>query len=558
MKVCTSCQQPFEFTPDEQKFLKKMEFHYGDAVVNFPEPTDCPDCRNQIRTAHRNEQYLYHRKSDLSGKQLISLYSPTPPWGAPYRVYTQEEWWSDQYDPLEYGRDFDFNRPFFDQWAELSKVVPRLPLMQVSNDNSPFTTGTGYCRNCHLINSSEYCEDCYYGKLLQKCKNCVDCSYMYDSERCYECFDCRRCQNCAFVTYNQNCSDCWFSENLTGCTNCFLCTNLSHKEYHFMNRSLSKDEYKKRIQEFKGSYRNFQKAKEIFEKLCRERIHKYAQITNSENCTGDFIEHSHNCLNCFDMNDSEDCRYVWVGVQLKDVYDCSNMYVKPELNYQVLGTIETFHVAFSLYVFHSQDIFYSEQVFNSKNCFGCVGLKKHQYCIFNKRYTKEAYEAVVPKIVAHMQKTGEWGQFFPVTRAPHAYNETLASEYYPMEKEAVLKRGWNWYEKEGQSTYQGPEINLSDHIRDTPEDVTEKILKCASSGRYYKIIPQELQFCRSMQVPLPRLSPDERHRARMKLRNPRHLHSRACAKCSTPIQTIYSTDRPEIVYCEACYLKEVY
>lgn len=36
------------------------------------------------------------------------------------------------------------------------------------------------------------------------------------------------------------------------------------------------------------------------------------------------------------------------------------------------------------------------------------------------------------------------------------------------------------------------------------------------------------------------------------------LYARECAKCATQIQTSYSPDRPEIVYCEQCYLKEVY
>jgi hypothetical protein len=31
-----------------------------------------------------------------------------------------------------------------------------------------------------------------------------------------------------------------------------------------------------------------------------------------------------------------------------------------------------------------------------------------QYCILNKQYTKEEYEELVPKIIEHMKKTGEW------------------------------------------------------------------------------------------------------------------------------------------------------
>lgn len=558
MQTCTQCKSRFEITKDEKEFLKKMDFKYGNKIISLPEPTMCPDCRQQGRVAHRNEQYLYHRKSDMSGKQIISLYSEKPPWGKPYKIYTKEEWNGDGWDPLSYGRDFDFSQTFFEQWARLSKEVPRLPLMQVDNENSPFTTGTGYCKNCHLINSSEYCEDCFYGKLLQNCKSSVDCSYLYDSEYCYECFSVYKSYNCVNLYYSSNCSDCWFSENLTGCQNCFLCANLTRKKYHYLNKPLDKEEYERRMKEFKGSYKNFEKAKEILNQLKKERIHKYANIINCENCTGDFIENSKNCIDCYDMNDSQDCRYTMVGVQVKDNYDCSNMYVKPELCYQVLGTIGVYHNAFSLYPFHSQNILYCEQIFHSKDLFGCVGMKRKQYCVFNKQYSKEEYEELVPRIIEHMKKTGEWGQYFPIKYAPHAYNESLASEYYPLTKEEVKTRGWNWHEDDGESAYEGPEIEIPDNIKNASDDITDRILKCKNSGKFYKIIPQELKFYRTIGIPIPRICPDQRHKDRMASRNPRKLFDRKCAKCGTAVKSTYSENRPEILYCEKCYLESAH
>jgi hypothetical protein len=94
--------------------------------------------------------------------------------------------------------------------------------------------------------------------------------------------------------------------------------------------------------------------KEKYEEAMRVMIRKYANITNSENCSGDFIDSSRNCLDCYDVNDSEDCRYVQVGVNVKDNYDCSNMYLKPELCYGTLGTIEVYHSAYCLFVFQSK------------------------------------------------------------------------------------------------------------------------------------------------------------------------------------------------------------
>jgi len=43
----------------------------------------------------------------------------------------------------------------------------------------------------------------------------------------------------------------------------------------------------------------------------------------------------------------------------------------------------------------------------------------------------------------------------------------------------------------------------------------------------------------------------------MALRNPRKLYERVCDKCGKDMITTYSPERPEVVYCESCYNKEV-
>jgi CxxC-x17-CxxC domain-containing protein len=73
-----------------------------------------------------------------------------------------------------------------------------------------------------------------------------------------------------------------------------------------------------------------------------------------------------------------------------------------------------------------------------------------------------------------------------------------------------------------------------------------------------RIIKQELEFYRKHNLPVPKKHPDVRHSERMKLRNPRKLFDRKCSKCGKDIKTTYAPDRPENVYCEECYEKEVY
>jgi len=43
----------------------------------------------------------------------------------------------------------------------------------------------------------------------------------------------------------------------------------------------------------------------------------------------------------------------------------------------------------------------------------------------------------------------------------------------------------------------------------------------------------------------------------MNARNPREIYERSCDKCSKDIESTYSKEREETVYCEECYNKEI-
>ena len=160
-----------------------------------------------------------------------------------------------------------------------------------------------------------------------------------------------------------------------------------------------------------------------------------------------------------------------------------------------------------------------------------------------------------------MQKTGEWGEFFPNKYSPFAYNETNAQLYYPLSKKEVSDRNWRWQTPEDRMQNIEKTIKASEipqNIGGVPDDILNWAITCEETRRPFRIIKQELEFYRKMKLPIPHFHPDERHKRRMALRNPRILWQRKCAKCRKEIQTTYAPERPERVYCEECYLKEVY
>lgn len=156
-----------------------------------------------------------------------------------------------------------------------------------------------------------------------------------------------------------------------------------------------------------------------------------------------------------------------------------------------------------------------------------------------------------------MQKTGEYGEFFPMAYSGFGYNETAANEYYPLTKNQALKLKIKWHDEDLTNRYQGPKKILPE-TRNITEEITKQILTCENCSKNYRIISQELKFYLDNDLPIPNFCPDCRHKTRMALRNPRKLWDRQCAKCHTHIQSSYDPARPEIVYCEKCYMEAVY
>ncbi|EKD63281.1 MAG: hypothetical protein ACD_51C00304G0004 [uncultured bacterium] len=306
---------------------------------------------------------------------------------------------------------------------------------------------------------------------------------------------------------------------------------MRHKEYHIFNKPYSREEFIKQLNSYGlNVYENFAKAEDFYKGEFRKKFpFRAVYQTNCENCEGDNHENSKNLKGCFDCTACEDCSY---GFQMDETYSSMDLncmgYDRSELCYQTIGCSGIFNCIACDSCWHDNDLAYCNSCFSSKDCFGCISLNKKSNCILNKQYSREEYEKLRLKLIGHMNQTGEWGDFFPIS--PFDYEESVANEYFPETQKSAKK------------------------IQKPDNDA----LVCVSCDKNYKLIPQELKFYAEMGIPSPRKCPACRHYARIELRNPRHLWDRACSKCGVAIQTAYTPDCPEIVYCEKCYLEMVY
>src|SRR3989339_375271 len=238
-KICKNCQQNFEIVSEDLKFYNKISPVFEGKKYLIPAPSLCSECRQQRRLSFRNERNLYNRKCDLCKKDIISMYS----FDKEYIVYCQSCWWSDKWDPLNYGQEYDFNRSFFEQFYNLSKKVPQISLFNTKSENSDFCNLTTFSKNCYLCFGGDYNFDCFHCTFNFNTKNCIDVYWLNKSELCYQCVDCDTCFHVKYSQYAKNCSDSSFLFDCQNCENCIACIGLNNKKFYIFNKHYSKDEY---------------------------------------------------------------------------------------------------------------------------------------------------------------------------------------------------------------------------------------------------------------------------------------------------------------------------
>lgn len=585
-KTCQNCRTQFTIEPDDFAFYEK---------IGVPAPTWCPECRMLRLMMWRNERNLYRRKDGHSGKEIISIFSPDKP----LIVYDRAAWWGNSWDSLQYGREYDFSKPFFRQFSELMERVPLVALFNNNAVNSDYCNHTEDSKNCYLIFASIWNENVSYSNIVSHCKDAMDLCFGNRCELAYENVNCNDCYDVSFSKNSTGCNNSRFLMNCRGCSNCFGCVNLRNKSYYFFNQPHTKEEYEKKIAEIDmGSFRALEEMRSKFLVFGRNFPRRFAQLINSPGSTGEMLIDCKNCRSCFDlMENVENCRYMKNGgYGMKDSELGYGVGIG-ELMDEVIDTgIGTSHVFAAVVSRNSNNAYYIFDCHGVSNVFGCVGVRNKQCCILNKQYSREEYEALLPKIIQHMNdmpytdakgRIYRYGEFFPPELSPFAYNETIAQEYFPLTAEEAEKRGYRWKqpEEKAYAITKQPD-DLSDHIRDIQDSIIKETIACLHQGACneqcttaFRMIPQELAFYRRMNLPIPRLCPNCRHHQRLKQRNPMKLWHRVCtcggaesgnaayknqaqhfhgsAHCPNEFETSYAPDRSEIVYCEQCYQAEI-
>jgi hypothetical protein len=259
----------------------------------------------------------------------------------------------------------------------------------------------------------------------------------------------------------------------------------------------------------------------------------------------------------FSVFNAEFCKFVDRSDKPVHCYDLINT-GGPQWCCDSVTPDDSYQTHFSAWCWKSKNILLSDNCHSSENLLGCISMHRAKYCILNKQYSRKEYESLAGTILDALKSEGAWGEHLPITLSPFGYNESAASEYYPLTKEEVTARGWRWADQLPYTT--GKETiamqSIADDSADGPDSIVQGVLACTVCGKNYKIIPAELAFYRKMPCPIPRSCPDCRHLKRFRRKTPTRLWARQCDKCGKDFQTTYSPERPEKIYCLDCYRKE--
>lgn len=561
---CQNCQKNFVIEPEDFGFYEK---------IKVPPPTFCPKCRLVRRMAGMNERFLYKRKCDFSGQDIFSMYDEH----TPFPVYDTDIWYSDSWDPYQYGMDYDFSRSFFEQFLELQNKVPHMALVRQGEAiNSPYTHRITAPKNCYMVFRSSYPENCLYTYLATNLRDSSDCAWVNESELMYECVNCENSYNLRFCQEAKDCRDSSFLFACRNCSNCVGCVNLVNEEYCIFNKKYNKEEYLKKLEELKlNTSSGIEKMEGEFAEYRKKFPVKAVASAKSEGVSGNWFLNCKNVKESFDCSNMKDGKYlfaIWSSEDCMDFFQWGN---KAEQVYESANCgINVARLYFCTQCWTgATDLYYCNLCPGAKDCFGCVGLKKGEYSILNKKYSKEEYKVLKEKIIEQMKEVPYvdkrglkyyFGENFPYALSDFAYNETGAGDFFPISKEEALAGGYNWKEKRDRNyktTIRGED--LPETIKEVTEEILDEIIECGEkesvfSVGAYRITQNELNFYRRMDLPLPRVCFDVRHMRRLAKRPPLEIIKRNCTKCNTEVETVYTEDYAPIIYCEKCYQQEVF
>lgn len=540
IRTCDETGEQFEISQKEFDTYKKLE---------VPLPTIVPHIRFRHQHAHMGGIELFMRNT-IDNKPIVSMYDPD----SPAQIMDNDDWHADTFDAGTYAQEIDPNTSFFDQWKNFSHSVPRPAIeTDIQSQNCSWSLYELRFKDSYATYGGVECDDIMYADICLWSSHAADVTNIVRSEWMY---DATNTTECSHTSFSENCFSClesYFCFGCVTCSNCFGCINLKNKQYCFLNKQLTKEEYKARMDEIDlTDTRIISQLKEKIITLWQKGYHNTEQNFKSENVIGDLIIASNN-MSGISVAGCERAYNIFDASNIKDSCDictCSNT----ETSYNSVCITDGSDNKMSSLCSQCLDIEYCELCSSCEHCFGCIGLNRKKFCIFNKQYSEEEYWKYLDTLKVNMLQCGEYGQFFPYHTSLIAYNVSHADMFFTLSEEQVKKLSTRWYTFQKADTSQALPIDqLPNKLENINDDILNKQFICPESDRPFRIVKPELEFHRMMKLALPRVHPSIRRKYRYKRMLGLQLYTDTCEHCKKDIWTRQKSSPTVHLLCSTCY-----
>lgn len=522
--------------------------------LGMPLPTTAPRTRLRRQRAMVAGFDLF-RTTAVDGKPVITMFDSDCP--AP--VTQTEHWNSDAFDATAYARDYMLGQSFFDQWLTFSRSVPRPAMIQdPKSENSPWALYGEGLKNCYFTYQGMRNVDLEYGDFCVGASSSSDVSVVYHSSECHDCAQMNECSRAIFSEHCEESIDIAFCLSCRNCSDCFGCTNLRNKKFYFLNEQLTEQEYTRRRSEIDLSDASVVQTwkKKIREQIWDQNIRLAGAQFHAERCLGDDLVscqdvqgvsmfQAERVYNAFGLTDCKDTIDLTLGLGLER---CANL----------VNTWNGYENKMTINCGECIDLEYSELCTNCEHCFGCIGLERKMFCIFNKQYTEAEYWPLLDQIKTEMLTRGEYGEFFPYRASLWAYNTSHADAQFPLSEAEASALGARWYAfKQEKETEALSLEELPLKLADTSDDILTKAFRCPVTGRAFRFVKPELERHRRLNIALPRVHPTIRRKQRAAQLFWICVFPRTCSQCQKDLMSRIPTDHPSPILCETCYEAKV-
>ena len=523
-----------------------------------PPSTVKPGTRMNMLNGYNTGLAVFWNTDAMSGKPIISAIHPD----LPFKVVEDVEWHRNDYSC--HNLEHDPNKKIFDHIWELAKVIPFKSKRNRQMDDKSIGVGNLKAVESYMVCGSIAIRS-FYTYAVVNAEDSIDVVNGLNMIRSYSVTGSYQISDSEYVFESKDCLKCSFIFDCRNCEFCFGATNKRNKRYIWFNEQLTKDEWEKRRAEINLSCTEIsQKYLEKFYELWRkDAVWPQGFSIANEDCFGEHVTDSVRCHESYwqeKCNDAYRSRYC---VEMNDVAYVSGAGWGTRC-YMIAGDTSGADNKFTMASNSGVGLEYCMVCDDCQNCFGCVGLSKKRFYIFNKAYSEEEYWRVLDEVKCAMLESGEYGDFFPGKFSLSGFEHSTGAVYYGYREHDLERFGaLRVNAKNGLVLAPRKDEKLALPAALIP-DCLDKIeaagyvqvpIHDKHLDRDYSVLKREFEIYKQKQWPFPRRHFIYRLTDLIRHSNMPFAEETKCGKCEKEMRTFknqkFSHDR--VVYCMPCY-----